>query len=423
MSHQSSKSLSSPPSPHHALPYTRRSSVSIPSLPQNPPQRRSRSFRESRNNVRSTRYPSQLELEGPGLSKPQKTIRNRPPPLNCFSNTSSSNTTERSSVSSASTATTFFNTSTESSGSTRTYNRKNNSTPNSASNWSVSSEYSTTSSVNKRVNAAGGKLAYLASRRGSIGSVCSSGCSTPPNTPGLGGTARGRRQSSGNFLEVPNTTSYTSTELSSEPSVMSSPLSRPRVNSLPATSIVSPQLLSPTYVPYSTLYNPRSTMTKSQDYLYRLRSFNITKGGGVVNCGDTIVRRSKSNNCINEDDFGRKASITYSPTRSPTKSQRSSPGRRGSLSPRLVVVTPLLDTGCCVATSQDYNDEEYEDELTMREFGFEDIKVKYRVVLLGESGVGKSALVRQFMTSEYINTYDMSLGGLYLHWGHFFYFP
>ncbi|OAD61266.1 hypothetical protein WN48_02582 [Eufriesea mexicana] len=34
---------------------------------------------------------------------------------------------------------------------------------------------------------------------------------------------------------------------------------------------------------------------------------------------------------------------------------------------------------------------------------------KYRVVLLGDSGVGKTALVSQFMTSEYINTYDASL--------------
>ncbi|XP_075210567.1 ras-related protein Rap1-like [Lycorma delicatula] len=34
---------------------------------------------------------------------------------------------------------------------------------------------------------------------------------------------------------------------------------------------------------------------------------------------------------------------------------------------------------------------------------------KYRVVLLGDSGVGKTALVNQFMTSEYMNTYDASL--------------
>lgn len=34
----------------------------------------------------------------------------------------------------------------------------------------------------------------------------------------------------------------------------------------------------------------------------------------------------------------------------------------------------------------------------------------YRVVMLGDAGVGKTALVSQFMTSEYMNTYDVSLG-------------
>lgn len=37
---------------------------------------------------------------------------------------------------------------------------------------------------------------------------------------------------------------------------------------------------------------------------------------------------------------------------------------------------------------------------------------KYRVVMLGDAGVGKTALVSQFMTSEYMNTYDASLGEL-----------
>lgn len=40
----------------------------------------------------------------------------------------------------------------------------------------------------------------------------------------------------------------------------------------------------------------------------------------------------------------------------------------------------------------------------------EDETRRYRVVLLGDSGVGKTALVSQFMTSEYMNTYDASLG-------------
>ena len=34
----------------------------------------------------------------------------------------------------------------------------------------------------------------------------------------------------------------------------------------------------------------------------------------------------------------------------------------------------------------------------------------FRVLMLGASGVGKTALTAQFMTSEYLNTYDASLG-------------
>lgn len=39
-----------------------------------------------------------------------------------------------------------------------------------------------------------------------------------------------------------------------------------------------------------------------------------------------------------------------------------------------------------------------------------DFMPRYRVVMLGSSGVGKTALVNQFMTSEYMHTYDASLG-------------
>lgn len=34
----------------------------------------------------------------------------------------------------------------------------------------------------------------------------------------------------------------------------------------------------------------------------------------------------------------------------------------------------------------------------------------HRVVMMGDSGVGKTALVSQFMTSEYMHIYDASLG-------------
>lgn len=37
----------------------------------------------------------------------------------------------------------------------------------------------------------------------------------------------------------------------------------------------------------------------------------------------------------------------------------------------------------------------------------------YRVLVLGAPGVGKSSLVGQFMTSEYLHAYDTSIGKLF----------
>ena len=35
---------------------------------------------------------------------------------------------------------------------------------------------------------------------------------------------------------------------------------------------------------------------------------------------------------------------------------------------------------------------------------------RFRICILGSNRVGKTALVNQFLTSEYMNTYDASLG-------------
>ena len=40
----------------------------------------------------------------------------------------------------------------------------------------------------------------------------------------------------------------------------------------------------------------------------------------------------------------------------------------------------------------------------------EDERAKFRVCLMGESQVGKTSLVSQCLTSDYMNTYDASLG-------------
>lgn len=79
---------------------------------------------------------------------------------------------------------------------------------------------------------------------------------------------------------------------------------------------------------------------------------------------------------------------------------RHSPSNLSGMSP--------FDGSCCGGNSS-YNDLSSGDSSVA-----EDVP-KYRVVLLGESGVGKTALVSQFMTSEYMNTYDASLGEFMRH--------
>lgn len=129
--------------------------------------------------------------------------------------------------------------------------------------------------------------------------------------------------------------------------------SRPRVCSLPEKP-----------------YNPRAS-----DDLYRLRTFSITTKGGVVNCGDSICnRRSRSNTSVN-----------------------STNSRASDRSP--------FDGSCCSG----YRPVDSASLTTPEDDDLEQQVQKYRVVLLGDSGVGKTALVSQFMTSEYMNTYDASL--------------
>ncbi|CAH2057304.1 unnamed protein product, partial [Iphiclides podalirius] len=116
-------------------------------------------------------------------------------------------------------------------------------------------------------------------------------------------------------------------------------------------------------------YNPRLS-----DDLYRLRTFSITTKGGVVNCGDSICnRRSRSNTSVN-----------------------STNSRASDRSP--------FDGSCCSG----YRPVDSGSLTTPEEDDLDPIP-KYRVVLLGDAGVGKTALVSQFMTSEYMNTYDASL--------------
>ncbi|CAB3229269.1 unnamed protein product [Arctia plantaginis] len=102
--------------------------------------------------------------------------------------------------------------------------------------------------------------------------------------------------------------------------------------------------------------------TGVEEEYYRLRHFSIT-GKGVVNRGDSLrSRRSRSNTSVASS-----ASSTEAVTRA------SAP--------------------CSLASSRDSS------------AGLS----SYRVLVLGAPGVGKSSLVGQFMTSEYLHAYDTSI--------------
>ncbi|XP_013787800.2 uncharacterized protein LOC106471725 isoform X2 [Limulus polyphemus] len=93
----------------------------------------------------------------------------------------------------------------------------------------------------------------------------------------------------------------------------------------------------------------------NQDF-YRFRNFSTTSKGGVINRGDQVRLRSRSSNSMASNH-------TYPSCTSTATSCSSGPGARYT---------------------------------------------QLKVLVLGAIGVGKSSIVTQFMSSEYMNTYDTS---------------
>ncbi|KAF7988505.1 hypothetical protein HCN44_001078 [Aphidius gifuensis] len=111
--------------------------------------------------------------------------------------------------------------------------------------------------------------------------------------------------------------------------------------------------------------------TGVEEEYYRLRHFSIT-GKGIVNRGDSLKsRRSRSNNSVASSN-----SSTEHLTASYPGSARNSAA--GSLA-------------------------------SSRESSASQGTVPFRVLMLGAPSVGKSSLVSQFMTSEYLHAYDTSI--------------
>ncbi|XP_060865076.1 uncharacterized protein LOC132941155 isoform X1 [Metopolophium dirhodum] len=120
--------------------------------------------------------------------------------------------------------------------------------------------------------------------------------------------------------------------------------------------------------------NKKLTEPEDPENSYRLRSFSFTSKG-IVNRGDSFrKRRSRSNSLAREDD------------------------------PKECTPPILYDNNSQQVQQQQQFQHQQEQQHRQNECG-DDI-TSHTVSLMGSRGVGKTTLISQFMTSEYINAYE-----------------
>jgi len=146
----------------------------------------------------------------------------------------------------------------------------------------------------------------------------------------------------------------------------------------------------------------------ADDDSYRIRSFDTTRKG-VVNRGDSFRRRrSRSNSLapqLQQHDGGDAAGISLRNGNCSTESGlgTSSSSASACAAAAAIAATAALTASASVpspASSADARDGPYRDD------GDQPGNVRsYKSAMIGAHGVGKSALVGQFMTSECINAY------------------
>ncbi|XP_069687421.1 uncharacterized protein [Periplaneta americana] len=124
--------------------------------------------------------------------------------------------------------------------------------------------------------------------------------------------------------------------------------------------------------------------TGVEEEYYRLRHFSIT-GKGVVNRGDSLKsRRSRSNNSVTSSNSSHSTEHLTAAGGAAPAGGSSYPG-----SARTSATASLASSRESSTSNPGPS--------------------AYRVVMLGSAGVGKSSLINQFMTSEYLHAYDTSL--------------
>jgi hypothetical protein len=120
---------------------------------------------------------------------------------------------------------------------------------------------------------------------------------------------------------------------------------------------------------------------------------------GVVNRGDSFRRRRSRSNSLAP------GTVQHDSTGDVTKNYRTAPGNNGSSGGGASTGDNLQVTG----TDQQQRGQQQQQQL-QHHHHHSDVRT-YRVAIIGAHGVGKSALVGQFMSSDCINAYDRVRNG------------
>ena len=154
------------------------------------------------------------------------------------------------------------------------------------------------------------------------------------------------------------------------PKFLNVEIPRPRRSSLPSPSR---QLLS---VSFEDVNRP-----KEPEPLQRVRSFKTTTKGGIINRGDSFKR---SRNSITSTGSNR-------------SNRTNDTGHSVPLDRKRLGSSTSKDSGTAASTSSS-----------------SDTPSVYSVAVIGKDGVGKTSLVNQFMTSEFI-AFENDNGKLFIH--------
>ena len=152
--------------------------------------------------------------------------------------------------------------------------------------------------------------------------------------------------------------------------------------------------------------------------VYRVRQFNITQKGSVINRGDSFKRSFKrSNNSLSSK---KEVSSNYYEGNTLNLPDFSDGFNKSSASSNCGLNDTTTNNDCTSNSNESYGNNMHLNEINATSMSNTSDKEKekrvepvnnFLVYVIGSSGVGKNALIKQFKTSEYRGTYDIDTQG------------